>query len=412
MQSHRRIWVISLVCLMGLAFLLSSRRTLGLLSSMIATTATTTGRSSRSSKPRQITKGDSWQRFQENRSLALIHIGKAGGLTLRAMTSLKCRLPRDQATDESIRNCLSDSFGSTDESANPLTLQTKHYAHMNSIPHKELEQATSWLLSLRNPVERVISAYRYSHPANCQDKLMQANSTKGCTNRYILRQSTLSSRPKRRNQIKMEQQLSKLFVECFPEASVESFAQMAAASQPRSSMEASASDEECSQLARAYIAGKGPLFPIPHLQYNYQHYWKKALEPHETPDKEWFGVRTEHLWEDFQALNTQLGAAPPSETAQTNHLHPIKLTHGSENFHAASLSPMSYQLLCCLLRDEISVYLEIITRLWNLSDDEKYHTVQDLARKCGVTVHGVDSQLAEKSVGIWGRLANLTCQAH
>ena len=396
---------------------MSSKRTLGSLSSMINTTATTTVRSSRS-KHSQSIKGTSWQQFQVNRSLALIHIGKAGGLTLRAMTSLKCRLPRDQVTDESTQNCLVDSFGSADESANPLALQTKYYVHMNSIPHKELEQSTSWLLSLRNPVERVVSAYRYSHPANCQDEVLQANSTKGCTNRYILRQSSLSTQTKRRNQKKMEHQLSKLFVECFPEASVERFAQIAAASQPRNNMEASTSGGECSQLARAYIAGKGPLFPIPHLQYNYQHYWKKALEPHDTPYKEWFGVRTEHLWEDFQALNTQLGAASSSETAHTSLLRPIKLTHGSENFHTDSLSPTSYQQLCCLLRGEIFVYLEIIRRLWNLSDAEKYQTFQDLALKCGVSGHGFDPHLAEDPVGspaaasLWGRWSNLTCQAY
>ena len=155
-----------------------------------------------------------WKQFQENRSIALIHVGKGGGLSLRAMTSLKCRLPRNQVTIQSIQTCIVDSFGSsstTNPKSNPLALQTIFYAHMRSIPADEMNAATSWLIALRNPIDRLISAYQYSHPANCQDATLLPNSTKGCINHFILNKQQPT-------QTKNEQQLAQLFVHCFPNA--------------------------------------------------------------------------------------------------------------------------------------------------------------------------------------------------
>jgi len=321
------------------------------------------------------------QDFQSNRSLALIHIGKAGGLTLRAMTSLNCRLPRDQITESSIQECLIDTFGSTDPSFRPLALQTIYYAHMNAIPHKELSEATSLLISLRNPVDRLVSAYRYSHPANCQDNELLPNSTKGCTNRHILRRVSEQTRTSNKNQQKMEQQLTKIFVECFPGGDVEELALSVEPS--RFSQPMTKEQEDCSRLARAYIIGKGPVFPIPHFRYNYQHYWNKALQPYVQGNKEWFGIRTEHLWHDFRALNHRIGGRDDGIISATEN-SPVKLTHGSEKFQSSTLSPTGYQNLCCLLKNEITIYTTLIQKMWNFNNQEKLQAIQDIATKCGM----------------------------
>jgi hypothetical protein len=350
----------------------------------------------------------SWHGFRPNRTIALVHIGKAGGLTLRAKTSLKCRLPRNQATEEYVRQCLIEAFGTTDTQENPLALQTIYYAHMNSMPQTEMADATSWLLALRNPVDRVISAYKYSHPAACQGVELLLNSTKGCTNYFLLQPTT---QKKGRQSLRYEQQLTKLFVTCFPQPDMEPFVQSAL----------SAKDDEhndCAGLARDYIVGKGHLFPVPHLSYNYRHYQSKVLDMYSEGGKEWFGIRTEHLAEDFDNLNRQLGGKVTEDTSKRQPA--IKLTHGSEKFRGTSkLSAESYQSLCCLLQDEVSIYRDMVRRIWNLDDMEKFETIHSLAQKCGMlgtTVVDITSVATNASStnweileGLWIGWTNTTC---
>jgi hypothetical protein len=340
----------------------------------------------------------SWHGFQSNRTLALIHVGKSAGLSLRALTSLKCRLPRKQVTPESIEKCLLETFGNTDPQTNPLVLQTIFYAHMKSIPPVEMNQATSWLIALRNPLERVFSAFQYSHPATCQDVELQPNSTKGCTNRFILEKrarTTIDNNTKKKiskSQARLEQQLHELFQVCFPSADVEVFVQSAAAAaaQYGARTRTSNADEnvDCSHLARLYITGKAPVFPIPHLFYNYHHYVSRVLEAYDpSMRRELFGIRTEHLWEDFTALNAMIGGRNSVADNSHSDTRPVKLTHGSEKYRSSSSSSLSssaYERLCCLLKDELFRYRDLVRRLWNLDESTKYATIQELAQKCGM----------------------------
>ena len=317
-----------------------------------------------------------WKQFQENRSIALMHVGKGGGLSLRAMTSLKCRLPRNQVTIQSIQTCIVDSFGSsstTNPKSNPLALQTIFYAHMRSIPADEMNAATSWLIALRNPIDRLISAYQYSHPANCQDATLLPNSTKGCINHFILNKQQPT-------QPKNEQQLTQVFVHCFPNADMETFA-----------LAAIQSNDDCSRLARAYVQGNGPIFPIPHLQYNYQHYASKVLDVYDADyKKEFFGIRTEHLSEDFQNLNEMLGGPKANSISQGES---VKLTHGSESFQKEtqiSLTPVTYTMLCCVMQQELAIYRDWMYRLWNLDKETKYSNIHWLSLKCGAIKEGTE----------------------
>jgi hypothetical protein len=350
----------------------------------------------------------SWHEFQPNRTIALVHIGKAGGLTLRAMTSLKCRLPRNQVTDDSIRQCIIKTFGTTNPRENPLALQTIFYAHMNSMPPSEMTAATSWLLALRNPVDRVISAYQYSHPAACQDEELLPNSTKGCTNFFLLQPTTKN---KRRQDLRNELQLTKLFVTCFPQLDMTTLVQSALSSKDDK-------HNDCAGLARDFIVGKGYLFPAPHLSYNYRHYQSGVLDVNSESGKEWFGIRTEHLAEDFDNLNRQLGWKMTGDSNKRQSS--IKLTHGSEKFRFPSkLSIECYQNLCCLLQDELFIYRDMVRRIMNLNDTEKFQTIYSLTQKCGMfrteAVEGasvsttISSTNWETLDGVWLGWTNSTC---
>ena len=386
------ILMLAFVCLTGIGIWISFKN------SPFITSSTTTSATS----TKTLTRNQPWQHYQANRTLALIHIGKGGGLTLRAMTSLNCRLPRNEATPGRVWKCLQETFGTQQQDDNlqdpldPLVFQTIYYAHMNSFLRQEMINATSWLLALRNPLDRVISAFEYSHPANCRDTELLPNATKGCNNHFILTGAESNhfldstTRNWNRKQWKALPQIRHLFVDCFPLADMEVFVQAALKRQPATTSNHGGDNQQqgddCAQLARSYLLGHGPIFPIPHFAYNYQHYQTKALNNLEYGQKEWFAVRTEHLWQDFSKLNYYLGGG----TTPTVLQQPIKLTHGSERYYNMSsaspiLSTQTYQQLCCLLHQELSIYMEILFQSWNLDVSEKLDTIHSLAQKCAMS---------------------------
>jgi Sulfotransferase family len=101
-----------------------------------------------------------------NRTIALIHVGKAGGVSLRRMTVIFCKLffirkkkiNAPEVIARKTRRCIDHKF--PDPKA-VLAHQTKHYFHIESYDELELATATSFLVTLRNPVDRIISTYRY-----------------------------------------------------------------------------------------------------------------------------------------------------------------------------------------------------------------------------------------------------------
>lgn len=277
------------------------------------------------------------------------------------------------------------------------------------MPPKEMKTATSWLLALRNPVDRAISAYQYSHPANCQDtQQLWPNSTKGCINYFLLQKDKGP-----RTQLQNEQQLINLFVTCFPKSDMELFVQAATTSSDYADQE---NGSNCARLARDYISGRGQIFPIPHLRFNFQHYQTNVLDVYNNnTDKEWFGIRTEHLAEDYDSLNQQLGG---KATLSGEHQQQpvVKLTHGSEHFRSASkLSKESYEKLCCLLQGELSIYRELVQRVWNFDTTEKVDTIYSLAQKCGIMVgqrtsRDDPSSINEKDLEVaWNIWQHKTC---
>jgi Sulfotransferase family len=125
-----------------------------------------------SSKPCQYPKSSSISSPSKNilpnpnRTIALIHVGKAGGVSLRRMTIIYCKLffiqklnyTREKVARKTQR-CIDDKF--PDPKA-VLAHQTKNYFHIESYDDTELATSTSFLVTLRNPVDRIISTYRYA----------------------------------------------------------------------------------------------------------------------------------------------------------------------------------------------------------------------------------------------------------
>ncbi|CAB9513455.1 expressed unknown protein [Seminavis robusta] len=311
------------------------------------------------------TAAQDWRNYDANRTIAFIHIGKAGGLTVRSSTGLVCRpmgVGKKKEIDgqivrvvfnqseEQVETCVNKRFYSN------LTLprQVKYYFHMHGHRPEELAKSTSFLVVLRHPVDRLISSYRYSHPANCRGKLRkgpfkpygchieESSQTRGTADYQVHRR-------------------------CWPSPGMEDFAQ--AVLSPYAEFNTShlanetlqyqkESPKLCRRMAHRMARGLGPIHPNPHMLYNYEYYMNRTVLKY--PDKEVFGIRTEHEWKDLGDLDVALGGAA------------------------------AYQKMCCVLEREIFYYLKLLFKVKNLDDDVKQKGLEKVRTSCGIGSQSLD----------------------
>jgi len=334
-----------------------------------------------------------------DRVIAFIHVGKAGGLTVRKNSGLRCRLFQAEQTEEEFQECIERKFDPDDV----LARKIKHYFHMVLRRPYELQQATSYLFVLRNPVDRIISTFRYSHPANCNNRTIMRGQPEpwGCQNLKRYRKRGTHE--------------YRIFTKCFPSADMEVFAQSIMSPFPPDSVydhatiplagqedvselqeqleeeeETTASEsriapedvakrgEMCRSLAHRLVRGKrmGLKMSSPHMFYNYEYYMNATVWTY--PDKEVFGIRTEHEWDDLQSLDVALGGSG-------NFNRKRSYSHGSEHYKPSPLTAQAYQKLCCVLHDEIQRYQELLDLAVNLNDTAKNDARESIRYKCGIT---------------------------
>ena len=297
----------------------------------------------------------------KNRTITLVHVGKAGGLTIKASTSLYCRLPRGRRKPEEIEKYIKRRFN---DANNTLALQLKGYFHMWAYDEEELQQSTSFLFTLRNPVDRIISAYRYSHPNNCKKK-SAIYRPKACEN------AKYGKDPKSTFHL--------IFSQCFPSAGMEDFAQSTMSpwnTEPAQFHNFTDTQRvDCRRIAREAAMGSYST-GFQHMYYNYDYYVNKTIRAF--PETEIFGVRTEQEWEDMTALDIYLGGTGQFKRKGTH------VSHGSEFYDPSPLSSVAYQKLCCVLEHEIQVYIELINRVDNLDDTAKVEGIDLIKEKCNI----------------------------
>lgn len=304
---------------------------------------------------------------QKNRSIALVHIGKAGGVSLRRMTMVFCKLffrKKEPAVKvQRTRSCVQKFFP---DPGVALAHQVNHYFHIEEYNETEMQESTSFLLTLRNPVDRIISTYRFSHPGNCNEE-----------NRYEVWRPRGCEAEKHKNETGLIQ--NKIFYSCFPSPKMEEFAQAIMRPWKRGETWGPLSKEErreCRYLAREMVQGYGTYGSGPHMLYNFNYYAQRSVWMF--PDKEVFGIRTEHEMEDIHALEKLLGG-------NGNLRENTEVSHGSESFVPSPLSTEAYQKLCCLLELEIEIYEDLLMRVINLDDNAKKEAMDNIREKCGVT---------------------------
>ena len=265
--------------------------------------------------------------------------------------------------------CIRQRFNATQA----LARQTRFVFHMWDYNEEIAANATTFLVTLRNPVDRLISNYRYSHPANCVPTERKGLRPYGC---HILNDPLYNNTQSNRY---------KTWRVCFPDPGIEEFAQSVMSPYPETLFQNNTLVQQqqlqwpCRKRARDMFLGKWAVnrgYPAPHMFYNYQHYSNKTVN--KFPDKEVVAVRTSHEWEDMVALDKSLGGAG---------VFPHKgrhVSHGSETYAPSPVSSEAYQKMCCILHDEIREYLRLLTLAINFDDATKQETEEALRRKCAI----------------------------
>eukprot|EP00797_Seminavis_robusta_P005478 Sro1361_g266220.2 (318) ;mRNA; f:18782-19735 len=246
--------------------------------------------------------------------------------------------------------------------------QVQHSFHMHLTKTKRdyLRSSTSILVTLQNPVDRVITAWSGSHPAHCDPK----------------NQRTWSCRLKAAAKVKGFEEHD-LFEVCFPKASMEDFAQSTMSPyQPISGLTPE-QQSACRDLAFGTATGysetsstSGKYKAMPAMYFNYWYYLERTLRAY--PKTEFFGIRQEREWKDLRRLNMFLGfKGDDANMAGMPEPKPTPLDP-----EISALSTMAYRKLCCVLSEEIWHYREMLRATINLSNVQP--TMENVRHKCGI----------------------------
>ena len=353
--------------------------------------------------------------------IAFVHVGKTGGTTIGSFLRVTCEArtkaaSRDYCLQEwRAKHTLENGTNTTDESQVSqhtfgVVHGTQSYPHAN--PHQVLQEATHVMISLRNPIERVVSWFYYMHPLNCydgsnNDASDNASNTprtrqpftlpdKACITKRHLTQSTTSR--------------AYLFYQtCFPTINDFAHAVVVVGTHPHGQPDDNI-DKQCRQLAQETLAGDGgPNGLAGHLWANYTYYYHQLLlwlgesMSHHVIQKPLLVVRTDHLYEDLQRIDQQVlhgkgqvfawqqqqqqqqqrrGGNSPTTTSSSSSSASIQIPA----YHKDVLSPNGYTNLCCALQDELQVYQQFLQAAINLSPEQQQTTlVEELLETCGAS---------------------------
>jgi hypothetical protein len=240
------------------------------------------------------------------------------------------------------------------------------YLHCDKLrPKGSHQNATAYLFSLRDPIDRVVSWFQYMHPENCLPdfpsgacNLKKGNNSWGFT----------------------------FYQVCFPDVNT-MFRSLQTPLLVGST--------NCSKIALDTVKGNGPEGPSNHIYFNYFKYANRTSMLY--PKRDIVVVRKENLWNDLKHLEELLGGNP-SRLFETEG--PV-ITHGSEKFaYKATLDPRFIPPMCCAIADEISIYAKLLARAKNLDGASKMSSIQSLLSKCHVeSLHTLSTRCASERTG-------------
>ena len=328
----------------------------------------------------------------DDRVLAFLHIGKTAGSTISVNIRNGCH-----------ECCMQSCSGRVDGWIVNETIASQRirsYYHMEYIPQDKLNEITTIITAVRNPITRFVSAFAYEHPFNSNSANVELRIN---TSHGKLKTEQFTCFPKLHYLVnaaagKARIHYNKAHLAAMRELSKNARTRKAVGkfhSRPKRVHEKDIIQPiDCTELAKltfsvnkisteikqSVLDGSHPF--LNHMTFDYRQYYQSM-----PPEKELLVLRQENLWNDWNDLNILLGkvnpkyhnwpAVPPFQGVERNVSHQYEFQerwklHDRQDQH----------WLCHLLRDEIRTYLMIIMRAVNLNEDDLLRAVNDVESTC------------------------------
>eukprot|EP00554_Chaetoceros_debilis_P011730 CAMPEP_0194127746 /NCGR_PEP_ID=MMETSP0150-20130528/60685_1 /TAXON_ID=122233 /ORGANISM="Chaetoceros debilis, Strain MM31A-1" /LENGTH=352 /DNA_ID=CAMNT_0038821691 /DNA_START=307 /DNA_END=1365 /DNA_ORIENTATION=- len=300
--------------------------------------------------------------------MALVHLGKTAGSTLSQNLRHGCHM----FTPHPCRGSKDKNFGTKGGPGEESTISqlTKGYYHFNPVP---VNKHDGYIISSRNPIDRVLSAFIYIHPENVayttnhRAKFVERN--KGKDNEFV-------------------DEYQKFF-ECFPTVNALAASDSNINNGDGGDGDGDGGDEngtinkECAHLRRFLLNGgdektlKNEM--LNHFAFGYKYYVSGLLAADRSTSRI-FVLRQEHLAKDWINFNVRLGGEPHEMSGlRTKSFAKDKL---AVKIPPGGLNKKERHNLCLLLKEEIQIYLGAIEEADNLTEEEKARSRQEIENDC------------------------------
>jgi len=132
----------------------------------------------------------------------------------------------------------------------------------------------------------------------------------------------------------------------------------------------------CEEVAMACVTGDAAC--LKHNYYNYEVYLENVLHWKEENSRpvRLDVIRGNHLWEDFERINTLWGGSP-------DLVIPENMRERNINNHKSTFSSKGRRNLCRALCREIVVYKTALKHASNLNEEEKIASSKEVDASCG-----------------------------
>ena len=241
-----------------------------------------------------------------------------------------------------------------------VTKRSLHY-EKRVLTNEELQETTDMLFSIREPLARFESWFRFMSPHNCISRV------------------TLSPCLVRNRAMRDPKSWSKrFFYNCFQHLEDIGFA----LDPVNPVYGANVTDpSDCAALLhdgfeRVGLGNSGVLTA------GYRYYVQKAQLHKGVHKQRVWATRTEHLWDDLKEINRAFGG----DDNEFDHVDGAKETRNSElHKDKSGLSKIHQIYVCCALLPDMQAYRVIVEQAENLNASEKVATYQLTWQKCNVT---------------------------
>jgi len=308
--------------------------------------------------------------LEQKRKMVFMHVGKAGGDTINgSVTKAGCY---HYANMNKRMECLKAFRKRGESKISEATFLTCH-CKPTCTDQKVVKRTTDLLFSVREPLGRFESAFKFHSPFNCE-----GGDIRRCNARAEAKAN-------------VEGYKYQFWFQCFRR-----LGDLAAAlgdpgyhpnpgRRPSNSTKP-AGEVPCHKFLRDLFSHRDIFednaMKGGHMSMGYRYYlYNGDLNRERIAQKKLWAVRVANLWDDIESIDTILGGDPNNRT-YFDEVRGTHVSHRSEGFKEDIIPEDKAIYVCCALRPDMVAYRIIVDRAENLSPAERLATFQRTWNRC------------------------------